>query len=167
MKATFENLLTLVNNESAARRKLMQKLSRKTEAEQKQIFELSTKIAQIQIPHEQYESARDLFKKFSKGEAMYYQLLLAIQLHEANQGKSQYLAEVREARQDVQSLKTAPLAKVIELLMPLVEELRKCGASWETIAKTLTKKQRRILSSRTVTTDYLKKTYSRYKKKNV
>lgn len=164
MKATFDNLLALANSEPSARRKLLQQLARKAEAEQRIIFELADKMRTVSIPSEKKQEAMEFFKAMKKGENIYYQLLLAIQLHEANQTKSQYIAAIREARQDVQSLKTAPLHRALELLMPLVDELRAAGASWETIADTLTKKQKKILSSRKVTADYLKKTYYKHKR---
>lgn len=164
MKATFDNLLALANSEPSARRKLLQQLARKTEAEQKLIFELASKLRTIKVQPEQEQEATAFYKSLAPADGLYYRLLLAIQLHEVNQTKSQYIAAIREARQDVQSLKTAPLSRALELLMPLVEELRASGASWETIADTLTKKQKKILSSRKVTADYLKKTYYRHKR---
>ena len=164
MKATFNTLLSLANNEASARRKLLQTLSRKTEAEQRLIFDLAGKLQKIHYEPEQKQEAMNFFKSLSRGDGLYYQLLLAIQLHEANRTKSEYISINREARQDVQSLKTAQLDKVIEMLMPVVEELKEAGATFETIAKTLTKKHRKMLSGRTVRTDYLKKVYYRYKK---
>lgn len=166
MKATFDNLLALANSEPSARRKLLQQLARKTEAEQKLIFELASKLRTIKVQPEQEQEATAFYKSLAPADGLYYRLLLAIQLHEVNQTKSQYIAAIREARQNVQSLKTAPLARALELLIPLVDELRAAGASWETIADTLTKKQKKILSSRKVKADYLKKTYYKYKKQN-
>lgn len=165
MNATYESLAEIANLSHPIMRKLIQNLSNKTRQEQLQIFSIKQKIySNLKTSNEQQVTNLKFFRQSYPATYDYYLLLLAIQIYNANSTKSQYVAQVREARQDISSLKTAPLYQAIQALVPLIDELRSTGATWDRIAKFLTTNQRKILSNRIVKTDYLKKTYARIKK---
>lgn len=164
MDANFANFFTIANYAVEQRKKISQSFAHKTEAEQLMIFDIKQKIySHIRVKS---QKENDILKELKTNKPKYYDyiiFLLAIQIYNANATKKKYLAQVREARQEVS--KTITLTRAIEVLLPLIDELRCAGATWEQIATTISVKQKKILNNRKVTTDYLKKVYSKLKKK--
>ena len=165
MQATYNNLLDTMALPKNTFRKLLLVLANKTFDEQALVFELKSKIYS-NLRTESADQAEQLkqFKRDSPEAYDYSILMLAIRMHIANQSKSQYIAEIREARQDIESKKTVTLYRAVEVLLPLIDELRETGATWADIAGVLNKKQRKILCYKKLTVDYLKKAYGKIKK---
>lgn len=163
MNATFTTLTAIIKLDPAERQKLTKSLTRKTEAEQLIIYDIKTKIySKVRTDDKRQDELLKALRRESPARYDYYITLLAIQLYTVNSTKSQYIARIREARQQP-SPKTNTLAQAVKVLLPLIDELREAGATWEQVAKTLSTKQKKILGYRTITTDYLKKTYGRIK----
>ena len=163
MQATFENFKHTLTLPPAERRKLMNNLARKTENEQLMIFELKKKIFSA-IKTEKKEEVEQI-KKIHHEQLAFYDyiiLLLAIQIHNASTTKSAYITELRQARQQVKTRKTSIL-RAIETLIPLIDELRESGMTWQETADMITAKQKKILHNKKVSKDYLKKTYAKIK----
>jgi hypothetical protein len=91
---------------------------------------------------------------------------MAVQLHDADCRKSEFISEIREARQDVKSFQKSPIKEVIKSLMPLIDNLKTKGATWAEITRIVNNKKRKILSNRKISQEYLKKTYYQLKKEN-
>lgn len=143
----------------------MATLAAKTTAEQLEIFKIKTEIAYNIKTNNRNQIEELKQKRATSPEAYdYCMLLLALQIQEAKESKSQYVSHIRELRQDPQSFKTSPKAKSISCLIPLIDELRSKGATWDYIASYINNHKRKILSNRKVSVDYLKKTYHRIKK---
>ena len=163
--ATYGDFARAANLDAPLRIKLMKTLANKTEAEQLEIFAIKHDITNHIItsnPKQTNELHR--YKSEQPDVFDYCLLLVAIQLHEADVTKSEFTAQVREQRQDPLSFKTAPLAKTIKSMIPLIDELKRKGATWEQVAHTLNTKKKRMMSNRKISVDYLKKTYAKIKR---
>ena len=163
--ASYGDFARIWNAAPDVRRRLMKELARKTEQEQLQIYHIKTEITyRIKTSNrnqiEMLKGARD------KHPACYDYILtlLAIQLHDADTTKSEYISDIREARQDPASFKTSPLKGVVLSLIPLIKELKGKGATWLEVTKIVNTKKRKILSGRKISVEYLKKTYYAIKK---
>ena len=165
MQATYNNLLDTMQLPQNTLRKLLLVLANKTLEEQAIVFTLKSKIYS-NLRTESADQAEQLkrFRRDSPDAYDYTVLMLAIRMHLANQTKSEYVAEIREARQNIESKKTVTLYRAVEVLLPLIDELRATGATWADVANVLNKKQKKILCYKKLTTDYLKKTYGKIKK---
>ena len=146
-------------------RRWMQELANKSVEEQKQIFLIKIEIANhIKTRNsEQIQKLREA-KKSHPAYYDYVTLLMAVQLHDADCRKSEFVSEIREARQDIKSFQKSPIKEVIKSLMPLIENLKAKGATWAEITKIVNTKKRKILSNRKISQEYLKKTYYKIKK---
>lgn len=166
VQATYDNLTKVADLTPAARHKLMAILANKTEAEQIIIFGIRGKIySKIRTSSPEQAEQLQQFRREQPVQYDYYILILAIQIHLSTQNQSQYIAKLREARQKTESLRNITLGRAVEVLLPLVEELRKEGATWAEVAQILNNKQRKVLCNRKLSTDYLKKTYGKLKHK--
>lgn len=148
-----------------AQRAWMKELANKSVEEQKQIFSIKIELAN-HIRTRNSEQIQNL-KEARKSYPAYYDYvmtLLAVQLHDADCHKSEYVSEIREARQDVKSFQKSPIKDIVKSLMPLIDNLKAKGATWTEITKIVNTKKRKILSSRKVSQEYLKKTYYKIKK---
>ena len=165
MQATYDNFRDTANLPDNARNKLLQSLSKKTFSEQVIVFRLKHKIfSKIRTKSASETEYLQRLKRDNPAGYDYIILMLAIRMHITNQTKSEYIAEIREARQDKQSKKTVTLYRAVEVLLPLIDELRETGATWADVANVLNKKQRKILCYKKLTVDYLKKAYGKIKK---
>lgn len=165
MQATYDNFRDTANLPDNARNKLLQSLSKKTFAEQVIVFQIKNKIySRIRTKSASETEYLQQLKRNNPAGYDYIVLMLAIRMHITNQTKSEYIAEIREARQNIESKKTVTLYRAVEVLLPLIDELRATGATWADVADVLNKKQRKILSYKKLTVDYLKKTYGKIKK---
>lgn len=163
--ATFGDFTRIWKAAPDVRRGLMKELARKSEQEQLLIFRIKTEIAyRIKTNNrnqiEALKGARDKYPAYYE----YVLTLLAMQLHDADMAKSEYISDIREARQDPTSFKTSPLKDVVASLVPLIDNLKSKGATWQDITKIVNTKKRKILSSRKISLEYLKKTYYQIKK---
>ena len=163
--ATFGDFARLTNQPADICRKMMATIAAKTQAEQLEIFKIKTEIAYNIKTSNRNQIDQLKMCRTTRPEAYdYCMLLLALQIQEAKESKSQYVTHIRELRQDPQSFRTSPKAKAISCLIPLIDELRKKGATWDYVASYINNHKRKILSNRKVSVDYLKKTYHRIKK---
>lgn len=165
MQANYKNFFEVKNKKPELRKKISESFSRKTEAEQLIIFSIKEKIYS-NVNVESKRESEDLKKLKADEPALYDYIifLLAIQMYNANATQKQYLTEVREARQQIIP-KTISQARAIEVLLPLIDELKSTGAQWKDIAQLLSAKQKKILNNRKVSPAYLKKIYSQLKRK--
>ncbi len=165
--ATFGDFLSISRTAPDLRRKLMKELAAKTELEMLQVFKIKN-----EIQHRIKTNNRNQIQALQDGRTNhpdaydYYITLIAIQLHDADTKKSEYIAEVREARQDPPSFQTSPLKDVVRSIMPLIDNLKEKGATWQELTKMVNTKKRKILSGRKISVEYLKKTYYKLKKEN-
>lgn len=165
--ATFGDYINIHRTAPDLRRKLMKELAAKTELEILQVFKIKNEI-QHRIKTNNRSQILDLQygRTHSPSYYDYYTTLIAIQLHDADTKKSEYIADVREARQDPPSFKTSPLKDVVRSIMPLIDNLKEKGATWQELTKMVNTKKRKILSGRKISVEYLKKTYYKLKKEN-
>ena len=167
MQATYKTLAEVAALPPASRHKLMMILSHKTEAEQLLIFGIKQKIySNIKTDTKEQAETLKISRRESPAKYDYLVLLLAIQMHLSSQSQSRYIVQLREARQKTESLRNITLARAVEVLLPLIDELRQEGASWSEVTQILNNKQRKVLCNRKLSTDYLKKTYGKLKKKS-
>ena len=164
MQANYKNFFEIKNMKPELRKKISESFSRKTEDEQLIIFSTKEKIYS-NVNVESKRESEDLKELKANKPALYDYIifLLAIQMYNANATQKQYLTEVREARQQIIP-KTISQARAIEVLLPLIDELKSTGAVWKDIAQLLSSKQKKILNNRKVSPAYLKKIYSQLKR---
>ena len=165
--ATYGDFFSITRTAPDLRRKLMKELAAKTEKEMLQVFAIKQEIYnRIKTnDREQIEFIKKA-KAEHPHEYDYCITLIAIQLHDADTKKSEYIAEVREARQDPPSFQTSPLKDVVRSIMPLIDNLKEKGATWQELTKMVNTKKRKILSGRKISVEYLKKTYYKLKKES-
>lgn len=162
-KPTYKEFRAVFELDAAAKRQLMLALARKTVPEQLQIFKIRNEIfGTDKIAGTKNEQDWiDRLRKSHKDIYDYCILLLAIQIQMARATDSKYVTEIRKARQDTSSVRKITLARAVEVLAPLIRELRRNGATWQEVATVLNTKQKKILGKRKLTVDYLKKTWGR------
>ena len=164
---TYGDLLRTWTTAADTQRRGMKELANKTVEEQKQIFVIKTEIySRIKTNNREQINKITEARKQYPAYYDYVMTLMAVQLHDADYHKSEYISEIREARQDVKSFQKSPLKDVIKSLMPLIDNLKTKGATWEEITKIVNNKKRKILSNRKISQEYLKKTYYTIRKEN-
>ena len=165
--ATYGDFLNIVRTAPNLRQKLMKELAAKTEKEMLQVFAIRREIYnRIKTNTREQINFMEKVKAEHPHQYDYCITLIAIQLHDADAKKSEYIAEVREARQDPPSFQTSPLKEVVRSIMPLIDNLKDKGATWQELTKMVNAKKRKILSGRKISVEYLKKTYYKIKKES-
>lgn len=163
--ANFGDLARITHLPPDVRRKMMATIASKSEKEQLYIFKIKKDIAHnIKTSNREQIDQLKTFRERNPITYDYYMLLLALTVLDSKKAKSEYISMIREMRQDPPSFKTSPKEKAIQALIPLIDELKAKGGTYEYITDYINNHKRKMLSNRKISVDYLKKVYYKTKK---